>query len=500
MYKLLLCWRYLRTRYIALICIVSVMLGVATMIVVNSVMAGFAHQLQTRMNGMLGDVIVESISLDGVFDADAHMARIRKLAGDSIEGITPTAKVPAIMTLETGHGKIIQQIMLVGVDTATYAGVSAFGEYLQHPMNRENLSFQLREGGYDVIDHQLADPSEAKPREQMKNAGWIYRRDVYAKIKKQQKLYLNSRDPFAKAARANGEPQGRDFDHAKEQHIGIVLGLGLASSRNSKGYDIFRAVPGVDLAVSFPNASLPPKAINEMYTVVDLYESGLPDFDSNFAFVPLRELQKSRGLIDPTTGIGKFNSIMIKLRPGADANKVRDLLRNEFPAQLYSVRTWRDQNIQILQAIQMETLVLNVLLFMIVAVAGFGIFAIFLMIVVEKTRDIGILKSLGASGNGVMGIFLCYGSLLGIVGAGAGLGIGLLIQQNINSVAEFISYITGQPVFDPSVYFFNEIPTKVYPATAFWICSGAIFIAVFSSIFPAWRASRLHPVKALRYE
>ena len=94
MYKMLLCWRYLRTRYIALVCIVSVMLGVATMIVVNSVMAGFTSEMQARLNGMLGDLVFECRSMDGVADAEAHMEKIRQVAGDQIEGMSPTVSVP----------------------------------------------------------------------------------------------------------------------------------------------------------------------------------------------------------------------------------------------------------------------------------------------------------------------------------------------------------------------------------------------------------------------
>ena len=148
----------------------------------------------------------------------------------------------------------------------------------------------------------------------------------------------------------------------------------------------------------------------------------------------------------------------------------------------------------------METAILNVLLFMIIAVAGFGILAIFFMIVVEKTRDIGILKSLGASSGGIMGIFLAYGLSLGMVGSGAGLVIGLLFVANINEIADVLAWITGQEVFDPTIYYFQKIPTIVEPLTVAWIVAGAMLIAVVASILPARRAARLHPVEALRYE
>jgi lipoprotein-releasing system permease protein len=226
----------------------------------------------------------------------------------------------------------------------------------------------------------------------------------------------------------------------------------------------------------------------------------MSEYDANFVFVPLQTLQRSRGMVDPTTGVGKFTSIQIKLRPDADANEVRDHIRNVFPAALYMVSTWRDKQGPLLAAVQMEQAVLNVLLFMIIAVAGFGILAIFLLIVVEKTRDIGILKSLGASGLGVMGIFLGYGLSLGIVGAGVGMALGLLFVAKINEIADLLGRITGQPVFDPSIYYFSKIPVIVYPQTVAWICLGAIGIAVLASILPALRAAMLHPVRALQYE
>ena len=148
MYKLLLSWRYLRTRYIALASIISVTLGVGTLIVVNSVMAGFTREMHVRLHGILSDVILESHSLDGLVDPAWHMAEIRRVVGDDLVGITSAVHVPAMLTM-TVRGQIsTRQITLIGVDEATYADVSDFRQYVLHPENQKQLSFELREEGY----------------------------------------------------------------------------------------------------------------------------------------------------------------------------------------------------------------------------------------------------------------------------------------------------------------------------------------------------------------
>jgi lipoprotein-releasing system permease protein len=517
MYRLLLCWRYLRTRYIALASIVSVMLGVATMIVVNAVMSGFTSEMQNRIHGILSDVVLESRSLDGFPDADWHMDRIRQAAGDSIQGMTPTVVVPAMLYFRVGDNKITRQVQLIGIDEKTQAAVSDFAKYLQHPQNRlpGHLSFDLRPGGYDVVDHQPN--SGAKPREQMNEAGWQRRIRMAEMEEFRKKLFRPSepvekpgadavKDPFGGAQSSTLLPQSRSFDAKKQQHAGAIIGIAIASFRTGDGVDHFMALPGDDVKLTVPRAGLGagtltgPVVIEDDFTVVDFYESKMSEYDSSFVFVPIRELQKLRGTIDPTTGVGLVNSIQIKLKPGADGDKVRDKLRAAFQPELYAVSTWRDKQGALLQAVNMETAILNVLLFLIIAVAGFGILAIFLMIVVEKTKDIGVLKSLGASGTGIMGIFLGYGLSLGVVGSGVGMVMGLLVIRYINQIADVLSWVTGQRVFDPSIYYFYRIPAIVDPKTIAWIVLGALAIAVLASILPAIRAARLHPVEALRYE
>src|SRR3954465_12932927 len=149
MYKLLLSWRYLRTRYIALASIVSVTLGVGTLIVVNSVMAGFTKEMHVRLHSILADIVFESHSLDGYTNVDAYVQEIRHVVGEKdLSGITYNVHVPAMLNFQIRGEWITRQISIGGVDEATYADVSDFRQYLLHPTNQRKLSFLLQEEGY----------------------------------------------------------------------------------------------------------------------------------------------------------------------------------------------------------------------------------------------------------------------------------------------------------------------------------------------------------------
>lgn len=548
MYKLLLCWRYLRTRWIALASIVSVTLGVATLVVVNSVMDGFTSQMQERMHGILSDLVIETRSTTGLSQPDWYIRRIRERLGDSVSGITTVVTLPAMMTFTVNGQSHTQQVNLIGIDQDTYASVSDFSKYLLHPENQKQLEFLLRENGY------------APDRDSLQPAGWEHRRQV-EKTKKdfaaKQVEFRKEMDRYNKlmseiranenrpaevkasdeASKSDDAPEdvpidarlatptpnastleslqapaliqatgeGYVFDAEKEQRVGIVLGIGLGSirGRDSEGKirDHYYLRPGDDVSVAFPNAGTPPRAIDQSFTIVDFYESKMSEYDATFAFVPIQALQRARGMIDPQTGIGSVTSIQIKLKQGVELAEARDILRSEFPPEsMVSVNSWKDTQGPLLAAVAMETTILNILLFMIIAVAGFGILATFFMIVVEKTRDIGVLKSLGASGNGVASIFLGYGVLLGTVGAGVGLLAGLLFVWKINEIARVVEFVTGREVFDPTVYYFDKIPTIVHPTMLVWVSVGSILIAVLASVLPSIRAARMHPVEALRYE
>jgi lipoprotein-releasing system permease protein len=509
MYKVLLCWRYLRTRYIALASIISVMLGVATMIVVNAVMAGFTVEMQARLHGILSDVVFDAHSLEGFPDPEAHMAEIEKLVGNDLAGMTATCQVPAMLSFEYRGHWVTRPVQIVGVDEKSYRNVCDFSRYLQHPDNRSSLSFELRENGYDTRDHQAGE--EARERRDMRHAGWEHRR----RRAELDALWRSQSPGEGEGSGSGGSPPGADeefdpfgghpesehvYDPAREQSTGVVVGISLASFRTSDGEDRFLVLPGDDVKLTFPTAGTPPKAVNSTFTVVDFYESKMSEYDSSLVFVPLARLQELRGMFDRETGTRYVTSIQMKLKDERRLDEVRDKLRAAFPPDVYSIDTWRDKQGALLAAVQVETSILNVLLFLIICVAGFGILAIFYMIVVEKTRDIGVLKSLGASAGGVMQIFLSYGITLGVVGSGVGLAIGLVFVRFINEIAGALAAVTGHEVFDPSIYYFYKIPTIVEPGTVGWIVAGAVLIAVLASILPARRAAQLHPVHALRFE
>ncbi len=517
MYKLLLCIRYLRTRYIALACIISVTLGVATMIVVNSVMSGFGHEMNARIQSMTADLSLEARSQTGFPDANWHMDEIRRILGDKVVAMTPTVHAPALMDMKVGTQTVTNEIVLVGIDPTTFASVSKSSEYLQHPENRKQLNFNLREDGFD-------------PR--IPTGGWKHRRKVARREKELEAIYAKPESQPAAAAANNPSNKTSDspasdepvddwgagskddwgttaeksvFDKEKEQFPGAVLGIGLASFRTTgpdgESSERFLTVPGEDVSIAFWLSGMSQRtAVNSNFTVVDFSESKMSEFDSRFVFVHINELQRMRGMIDPTSGVANVSSIQIDLRDGVDPEKAKALLVAHFPEHLYGTSTPRDKQGPLMDAVQMETVILNILLFMIIAVAGFGILAIFSMIVAEKTKDIGVLKSLGASSSGVMGIFLGYGLSLGLVGSGGGMVLGLLIVYYIDDIRRFIEKMSGQTLFDPNIYYFQNIPTLVEPWTVGWIVVGAMLIAVMASILPAFRAARLQPVEALRYE
>jgi lipoprotein-releasing system permease protein len=473
MYKVLLCWRYLLTRYLALACIVSVMLGVATLIVVNSVMSGFSTKLRDRLHGLLSDVLIEYPSYEGFADPDAKIARIREdpFLNDRIEAMTSTLEIFAMLQFRIPNGEtVLRPVHLIGIDPEDRAKMPGFAEFLMNEDNRLHPSKVFELHGEVLNRYQANHPMMMQPIP----------------------VQLNPNEP----------PPPDAPEELEEMPAGIILGNAIASFRRkdataeSEVKDLYLLERGDEVIITTVNGRgdrLRP--IPARFVVTAFFKSEMSEYDGNYVFVSKKKLQELRGMEN------RVSSILIKLKNNLDSDEMKELkehLQKLFPN--FMVQTWEDKQGPLLAAISVERGILNVLLFLIVGVAGFGILAIFTMIVVEKTRDIGILKALGASNGGVMKIFLGYGLLLGVVGVILGTVLGLALTSNINWLEKKLGQLTGRDLFPRDIYYFDKIPTDVQFWAVVLVGVGAIGISVIASVLPALRAALLHPVRALRYE
>jgi lipoprotein-releasing system permease protein len=558
MYKAFLSLRYLRTRYIAMASIVSVMLGVATMIVVNSVMKGFTSEMRGRIQGLLSDIVIETNSLDGQSNARQKFELARKVCGDKIAGMTATVEVWGLVTFNFGGQWTTRPITLIGIQPEEKASVGPLVQYLESyhtlkdgkKVTREplrslnepptwNLTAQAKAWRHDInqrrkwiedtLDGHRESPSEGdefRPKVSPVNHTESSGPGSAAKpgaatagLKTSAPAVASAKSPTQPPAVRNpfDSPETPTPSQVTQAPVNdddpyparIYIGAGLIrfpyeDPKTGERRMVEMVRPGEDVKISTINSGRPPVRADFEATVVDVFKCGMSEYDSNLVFCNLEELQKVRSMVNPENpndpdGRG-ITSIQIKLKDFQDAPDVIERLQAVFPPGLWTIKTWEQKQGPLLAAVEIETGILNVLLFLIIAVAGFGILAIFFMIVVEKTRDIGILKALGASSGGVMSIFLSYGLALGVVGSGVGVLLGLFFVRYINELESVITAVTGRKVFDDKVYYFPEIPTLVQPGMIFWVTCGAIAIAVLASVLPARRAARLRPVEALRYE
>ena len=228
-------------------------------------------------------------------------------------------------------------------------------------------------------------------------------------------------------------------------------------------------------------------------TVTGIFSSGRYLYDSEFLLVPLHIGQELYGLGDGVHGL------TIKTVHPYEAAAIRTRMEGRVDPAL-GVSTWMDMNRELFEAIHMERNVMFFILLFIVIVAAFGIMNTLITVTVQKTREIGILKALGARTGQIISVFVGQGIVVGLFGTAIGLGLGIWLVQYRNQVSQWLSGVLGIEIFPQSIYQFAEIPAEIVPSDIAIICASAFAICTVAAVIPAWFAARMDPVKALRYE
>ena len=228
-------------------------------------------------------------------------------------------------------------------------------------------------------------------------------------------------------------------------------------------------------------------------TVTGIFNSGRYAYDSDYILVPLHIMQEAYSLG------GGVHGISVRTNDPFTADKVRDRL-NQFLQPPFQAVTWIDQNRELFDAIRIERTTMFFVLIFVVIVAAFGIMSTLITSTVQKTREIGLLKALGAQMSQIMWIFLAQGMVVGFFGTLIGLTSGIALVQYRNQVRDFLAATLHIELFPAAVYQFSEIPAEIVPRDVLVICISGFLICSIAALVPAYFAARLDPVKALRFE
>lgn len=229
------------------------------------------------------------------------------------------------------------------------------------------------------------------------------------------------------------------------------------------------------------------------YTVKGIFDVGYYEFNANVVVTSLANAQDLYALEDNVHGL------QITLHDSAQADAAQAELSRALGLN-YLVRSWKDDNSSILNALLVEKNVMFYLLFFIMIVAAFGITSAQITFVVQKTREIGVLKALGATNGQVRWLFLSQSLIVGVFGVVAGYGLGLLALHYRNNFLDLMNKLTGFELFPKNIYAFDRLPALIVPGDIAIICGGSLFICLLAGLLPAWNAGRLQPVEALRNE
>jgi lipoprotein-releasing system permease protein len=313
-------------------------------------------------------------------------------------------------------------------------------------------------------------------------------------------------------SKLTGAPWVRGVDPARESSVsvlpqnvvagkfdlsgrGIVVGSQFAENLNLSVGDRISIYSPADLEKMEKRQGKPDAeaVLPDDYTVNGIFDVGYYEYNANIVVTSLENAQDLYNLDDNVHGL------MVMLRDPYQAPQVRkQLLAALGPG--YNISTWTEENSGILNALLVEKNVMFYLLFFIVLVAALCILSAQITFVVQKTREIGMLKALGASNLQISGVFLSQSAIIGVLGVISGYGLGMLALTYRNEFLHFMNRLTGFELFPASIYGFGDLPAVIDPHDIAIICGLSFVICIFGGVLPAIRAGRLKPVEALRYE
>jgi lipoprotein-releasing system permease protein len=405
--------RYLRARrgerfvsVIAIFSLVGVALGVATLIIVMSVMNGFRQELLSEILGLNGDVTVYGAG-QPLVNYDSISNQIK-----NIQGVT--AAFPVVQG----------EVLMSGPQGGAVGGVA-------RGITPQGLQ-QLPTVSNHVIAGTLADLS---------NDGTI----------------------------AIGEGLASQFNLAIGSSIQLILPQGKAT--------IIGTIPSI-----------------ETFKIAAIFRTGMQQYDSSFVFIPLSSAQTLFQQPNVAT------QIQIYVKNPDNDGAIKQQIQNVFPQTPVNIQDWKQDNDSFLAAVTVEGNVMFLILTLIILVAAFNVISSLIMMVKDKARDIAILRTMGASSGAILRIFLMCGASVGVLGTLIGFALGTVFCAYIDDIRQFVQKLTGTPLFDPTVYYLEQLPAKLdwHQVTEVIVMSFAL--SLLATLYPSWRAARIDPIEALRRE